>query len=120
MSSSRPAKEFVQWVKTEIGISESTAYNYIKIHKNWLEVQGEDNYVSALKALRKSRKPKADVPAQVLTPWQEALKQKMEQFCIKASLDNMTLFLESMGIKEEAEQVKEEKEAEQVELKQAA
>ena len=58
-----PSKDFCAWAKKECGLSDSTAYNYIRIHKHWQEVKDEANYVKALKALRATRKPASTAPA---------------------------------------------------------
>jgi hypothetical protein len=104
VSASCPYKEFVQWVTKEVGISESTACCYIRVHKHWSEVKDSENYVAALKCLRKSHKPKHVAPPPVLTAWEQSVAAKMEQYSIKGRLDNVTLFLESFGVFEPKDQ----------------
>ena len=107
--SSKTYPDFCAWVQKECKfsktkkISESTAMNYIRLYKNQddIKVKDAENYVGALKALRKTRKGSPKKPAQTgvpLTEWQAELKEKMAQFKVRGTLVNVELFLASFGV----------------------
>jgi hypothetical protein len=98
VSAVKTSYDFVKWVTKEVGISESTAYCYIRVFKHWHEVKDAENYVAALKALRKTRKPKEVPPAPVLSAWEQSVAKKMIQYRIRGRLDDVILFLESYGV----------------------
>lgn len=92
-------KEWVQWCQEKCGLSESTATNYKRIHENWKEVQNEENYTAALKALRKTRKvSEAEEETAPLSPWEAKVKQKMMEHKIKGKLVNIKKFLADFGV----------------------
>lgn len=93
-----PYKEFVAWVKRSIGISEASANNYCRLFKQKSKLPKNLNYTEALKALRRRRKPKVEVPQQPRTAFQKAILERMDKFKVKGSLDDVEAFLESFGV----------------------
>lgn len=94
--------DFLAWAINDCGISQSTADNYVRIHRNWEAIKGEDNYTSALKALRKRRNtnPKDVVPVQPLSAWQDKIQKAMTEFHVKGTIQNVQRFLEEFGVRE--------------------
>jgi len=96
-------KDFITWCRSECEISEATANNYIRIHRQWKKLPHENlNYTEALAALRTTRKPKAALEPIPLTPWQVTVQEAMEKFQVKGSVESVCAFLEHFGVKGDA------------------
>ena len=94
-------KKWLAWAQEAIGLSASTVANYVRIHEKWDEIPGrtEANYSQALRALRKTWKPKppkSEKPP--LTPWQQTITERIKKFKIGGKLENIEKFLESFGV----------------------
>ena len=86
-----PSKDFKAWVKDTCGISESTAYNYIRIHKNYDAIKEKGSYVDALKAMRVKGLPKSEPTNVPQTDWQKEVIAFADECAVKGTLDKRYL-----------------------------